>query len=438
MNIRILCIGDLHLGRRSSRLPDGLDGYGISPSDLTPAATWRSAVNWAVEHKPDLAVLTGDVIEAEEDRFEAYGHLKWGIATLLESGIPVFAVAGNHDWDALPRLAGQLPAFRLVGRGGNWETVTHELADGSRLGIVGWSFPERYCRENPLRQISFSREPGLPTLGLLHCDLDAAGSLFAPVPRRDLETVPVDAWLLGHIHKPSPLSGPRPIGYLGSLAGLDPGEPGAHGPWLATVNGPGDISIGQIPLARLRWENEEIGIGLLEGEDPQDLKDSFFRLIREAIGRIHARVAAGSLLPRVVGCRFHLTGRSPLHHQLRSVYPDFVSYQEPSGGVHYFIEKFIDEAGPGLNLTDLARGNDPPSLLARFLVDLTEKKGRDGDLILAYRDAVSRTVADPRWSRLGKKDLPDEEKIRQLLLEAGYRALEELLAQPERARGGGR
>jgi len=182
-----------------------------------------------------------------------------GVEKLLEAGIPVFAVAGNHDYDALPRLADQIPDFHLIGRDGSWEVLEKELKNGSRIRIAGWSFQDQYYRENPLKGLEIERVQKVPTLGLLHCDLDASGSLYGPVTSRDLEAVPVDAWFLGHIHKPSPLSGPRPIGYLGSLAGLDPGEPGPHGPWLATVNGPGDISIKHLPMASLRWERKRSG-----------------------------------------------------------------------------------------------------------------------------------------------------------------------------------
>jgi len=85
MKSRILCIGDIHLGSRTSRLPANIGEYGIDPSELTPAATWRAAVRWAVAHDIEAMLLSGDVIENDRDRFEAYGHLKWGVEELLAS-----------------------------------------------------------------------------------------------------------------------------------------------------------------------------------------------------------------------------------------------------------------------------------------------------------------------------------------------------------------
>jgi len=427
----ILCIGDIHLGRRSGKIPAGIADYEIDPAALTSTATWRAACRWAVEHDVDAVMMAGDVVENAQDRFEAYGHLKWGVDKLLAAGIPVFAVAGNHDYDALPRLADQIPAFHLIGRDGRWEVLEEELKNGSRIRIVGWSFQDQFYRENPLIGLTLKRDKKVPTLGLLHCALDASGSFYGPVPRRDLEAVPVDAWLLGHIHKPSPLAGPRPIGYLGSLAGLDPGEPGPHGPWLATVNGPGDISIKHLPMASLRWEEEEAAIDSLAGDSPEDLKDNLFSLISRAIDRIHQRAAGGAYPPRAVGCRIILTGRSPFHRLLRPWLGELACHQESRGGIYYFVEKVIDRSGPSLDLAEIARGNDPPAALARLIIELADRKGEEAELIAEARDIFGRITADSRWARLKGEGPPDDEAIRQIMIDSGMKALEELLAQQE-------
>ncbi|MDP8213774.1 MAG: DNA repair exonuclease [Candidatus Euphemobacter frigidus] len=429
MKSRILCIGDIHLGNRTTRLPSNIGEYGIDPSELTPAATWRAAVSWAVAHDIEAVLLSGDVIENDRDRFEAYGHLKWGVEELLASRIPVFAVAGNHDWMALPRLSDQIPAFRLLGRDGKWEVVEIDLKNGTRIRIAGWSFRDRYYRKNPIRELSLTRDSDLPTLGLLHCDLDASGSPYAPVSSRDLEEVPVDAWFLGHIHRPSPLSGPRPIGYLGSLSGLNPGEPGPHGAWLATVNGPGDVQIELLPLSRLRWEALEVAIDGVEGSDPEDLKDALFSLMRRAIGRAHEDVVASPIRPRVGGCRLRLTGRTASHHRIRTLARSLVFPQETLGDTHYFIEKVIDEGAPALDLAGLAEGSDPPAALARLLDEIIERKGRAGELIAAARGSFGRTTANSRWSRLRRNPPATDDEIRRILVTAGFEALEELLAQ---------
>jgi DNA repair protein SbcD/Mre11 len=431
MKSKILCIGDIHLGRRSGKLPPEIRDYEIDPADLTPTATWRSACRWAVEHNVDAVLLAGDVVENAQDRFEAYGHLKWGVEELLAADIPVFAVAGNHDYDALPRLADQIPDFNLIGRDSKWEIIETELKNGARIRIAGWSFQDQYYRENPLSNLEIERDWEIPTLGLLHCDLDTPGSLYCPVPGRDLDAIPVDAWFLGHIHKPSPLAGPRPIGYLGSVAGLDPGEPGQHGPWLATVDGPGNISVKHLPMARLRWEREEVAIDSLTGDNHDDLKDDLLSLVSRAIDRIHQRITGGLYTPRSVGCRISLTGRSSFHRLLNSLAGEIAHHQESRGGIYYFVEKVIDLAGPAFDLAEISRGTDPPSVLARLIIDLIDQTGRVDELIAGARDVFSGITAEPQWSLLKIDHTADDETIRRIMIDSGLKALEELLAQQE-------
>ena len=224
---------------------------------------------------------------------------------------------------------------------------------------------------------------------------------------------------------------PRPIGYLGSLAGLDPGEPGPHGPWLATVNGPGDISIKHLPMASLRWEEEEVAIDSITGDSPEDIKDELLACISRAIDRIHKRVSGGPYPPRAVGCRIRLSGRSSFHRLIRTLSRELVNHQESRGGIYYFVEKAIDSSGPALDLAEIARGSDPPAALARLIIDIIDRKGREDELIAAARDTFGRITVDSRWARLKGDHPPDDEAIRKIMIDSGLMALEELLAQQE-------
>jgi DNA repair exonuclease SbcCD nuclease subunit len=153
MGIALLAIGDIHLGRRPTRVPeDVLESVGSK--ELTPAAALRRAVERALSLEVDAVLLAGDVVEQNDDFYEAYGDLAEGVKRLTRAGIPVFGVAGNHDVRVLPRLADAIPEFQLLGRGGVWEEAVIEGRDGSSMRILGWSFPsERGARshESPRR-----------------------------------------------------------------------------------------------------------------------------------------------------------------------------------------------------------------------------------------------------------------------------------------------
>ena len=242
--INLLAIGDVHLGTRPSSLPDNLAEMGVSASELTPEAALSGAVDIAIAKEVDAVLFAGDVVESTNARFEALRPLEDAVERLAKAGIPVLAVVGNHDVEALPRLASRIAGLSIIGRGGIWESYPIEKDGHPVVEILGWSFPEQQVKRSPVAELIrspiVSQFPGLRRLGLLHADLDASGGNYAPVTRNELLTAGVDAWLLGHIHKPSladsfARNDPTPHGYLGSLVGLDASETGPHGPWMISV-----------------------------------------------------------------------------------------------------------------------------------------------------------------------------------------------------------
>ena len=148
--MRVLCAGDLHIGRRPSRLPTHVDARPLSCADA-----WTRIVDHALDARADLVALGGDLVDRANRYFEALGPLERGVRRLADAGIVTVAVAGNHDHDVLPQLARALAptlpagAFRLLGAGGTWERTTIER-DGARLHVDGWSFPAEHVDDDPM------------------------------------------------------------------------------------------------------------------------------------------------------------------------------------------------------------------------------------------------------------------------------------------------
>ncbi|MBW1884412.1 MAG: DNA repair exonuclease, partial [Deltaproteobacteria bacterium] len=265
--LTLLAIGDVHLGTRPGSLPEDLHEQGVDPRALTPEAALRTTVERAIEARVDAVLFAGDVVESTNARLEAMRPLEAAVHSLLDAGIPVLGVAGNHDVEALPRLADLIEGFELIGRDGRWQTRVIEKHGRPAVEILGWSFPERKVRSSPVAEllrnpIERTHPARPPRIGLLHGDLDAPGGSYAPFSSRELERADLDAWLLGHIHKPTLPQGPspdgsEPRGYLGSLVGLDPSETGPHGPWLVRVSRADEVVLQQLAIAPLRWERFE-------------------------------------------------------------------------------------------------------------------------------------------------------------------------------------
>jgi len=434
MPLKLLATADLHLGRRPARLPEAVVDE-VPARDLGPAGAWKLVVERALEEGVHALLLAGDVVEGDHDFFEAYATLREGVRRLLEVGVRVVAVAGNHDTRVLPALADELEGFELLGRGGQWERRTLS-AGGEEVTLHGWSFSGEKVRDDPVAGRSFERGPG-PNLGLLHGDRDQAGSPYAPVASRSLEGVGLDGWLLGHIHRPDDLDPHRPVGYLGSLTGLDPGEPGPRGPWLVTVERGQVAGARHLALAPLRWMRLTVdvaGIGAAE--------DARTRLLRR-VEELDASLTLEETPPRAVGLRVVLRGRTGFGREVQALFEAEEPDRLPVGGgrIDYFVETLRVETEPERPLGELARQDDPAGLLARLLLALDvgdeEVPGAEegsaalpdrAELVSQARRRLERVARDPVWSSL-ERGADGADETAEWLRRAGRRALERLLDQ---------
>ena len=425
--MRILAVGDIHLGRTPSRLPPDLRA-----PELGPTEAWRRAVDRALAHGVKAVLLAGDVVDRDDDFFEAYRALERGVRRLADAGIDVVGVAGNHDVKVLPRLARHIPHFRLLGEGGAWESFRIEEG-GEAVTLWGWSFPQARVPESPLADWSFDAGPGIH-LGLLHCDRDAGTeSPYAPVARVELERAGLDGWLLGHIHKPDTLTAASPNGYLGSLTGLDRGESGPRGPWMLTIAGGRIAEVEHLPLAPLRWETLEVdleGIG-----EPFQTRE---RLLAAVID-LDARLASLPTAPGAVGLSVSLSGRTSFGNAaLELLSPEDLNETHTGAtGTRYFIESVRADTRPEIDLEDLARRQDPAGLLATRLLWLDRPAGdpERERLVDKARKALRDQSAQSVWRGLGEGgDAPEPVAW---LRRAGHRALDHLLGQLTERRDAG-
>ena len=435
MPVRLLCLGDIHLGRVPGKIPGGSD----AARSYSPVAAFGNAVEWALDNAVDAVLLAGDVVDNNRDRFEGLPVLAEGAKKLSDAGIKIIAVAGNHDVEALPRLLKRVPAIKHLGADGKWESVEIDGGDGTTVDILGWSFPRGgngYCRENPLDSLDASDFPQ-NAIGLLHANLDASGSPYAPVRRAELEAVPVSAWLLGHIHKPDALSSmKRPIGYLGSICGLDPGEPGARGAWLATVHSGGAVEMERVPIAPIRWEQIEIDaldLGLSDSSGIDDAKDAVAASASAAAKELAKRISEELGSEKAVGCRIRVSGRSPASANIRAVVledPEWIP-PETVDGVDYFVEKTLCSVRPELDVEVLSKGVDAVALLARRILALEKGGDAAAGMIRGFRGRISSL--HPGMRPAGD----DDDTLRERMLEGGYEALDALVADAESGGGVG-
>ena len=253
----ILAIGDVHLGTACSGVPQIVSSWGVDPTELTPAAGLKRAAEFAIEQEVHAVLLAGDVVESTNARFEAMAPLEASIRLLVDAGIEVIAVAGNHDVEALPRLASLIDGFTLLGAGGRWESRAVTKNKIPVAEIVGWSFGERFVRQSPVAQLLFGTagarcRPWYPESGCYMRISTLPEGTTHPLDKPN-STIPVTTpgcsvtFTSHRLKSPSAGAGARPSGYLGSLVGLDPSETGSSRPLAPESSGRRWVALGADP-----------------------------------------------------------------------------------------------------------------------------------------------------------------------------------------------
>ncbi|NBB85159.1 MAG: DNA repair exonuclease [Bacteroidetes bacterium] len=421
-SIRLLCTGDVHLGRRPTQVP--------AAEALTVERVWQACVHAAIQEAVDAVVLTGDLIDRENRYFEAIGPLLQGLRQLAAADIPVYAVAGNHDFDTLPGVQtfdGE--GAHLLGVDGVWTQQPLQKDGATVATLTGWSFPRQHVDQSPLR--SFERPAtDRPVIGVLHADAGTAQSRYAPVSHQALQQSGVDLWLLGHIHRPQTLELPgTQVLYPGSLQPLDPGEQGAHGPWIIEVPTQGPATLTQRPLATLRYA--EVAVSLDGCTTADEIRRQTTHAVEDALA---AHVAEQEPL-RHLRCRLRLDGRTPLHRtvddRVAALAPDL---SVMNGSATATVERVSVATRPVHDLRALAQGSDPPAVLAQLLLAVEE--GREVEGLAALKARLSQALRRLRRSARYQPLRQDEDFAleaeagtpRELLQRQGLLLLDELLA----------
>lgn len=429
--MRILATADMHIGRRSSRLPAEW------AAELTPAALWLRMIDFAVEENVDAVLVGGDAAEASNSFFEALTPLETGIQHACDAKIPVIMVGGNHDWEVLPRLARMSASgLQILGRDGKWERQIIEGADGTKVQIFGWSFSQRHVPNSPLATFQPKDvDPAIPALGLLHADLDdTGGGKYAPVRRKEFATTGVQTWLLGHTHLPSSLEESRQspaLIYAGSPQGLDPGtgETGIHGPWLIHISAD-SVRFEQVPLAPIRYETTSI---LLDHpQNAGEMQEQLLTAVRQAL----ATFSREQPELRCAVLRLRLTGICNLSPKtVRDEAERLAADCSVLDGIALNIDQIDIETCPDLDLEQLAADISPVGTAAALILQLDGKRQwtpdaqRVLDRFLQERASMNRNFNRFLLQEAAETEADAAEKGRHQLRQQAQALLNELVQQ---------
>lgn len=244
--LRVIHVSDLHLGIRFKQLI-GDDVHKFVNEHILDNVLM--SVEYALEVGADIYLLTGDIFNKIRHSLE-YSHLLVEIfKRLVDSGVYIVLVAGNHD---IPRISGVHNALYLVNRLGldRFVFVEHPVdkpivfkAEGGKVGLV--PLPYVHATGDPREKIEkyiLSLYEGvrdldyrilaahMDVLGARYSELDILIRSFYMLPYRlppeTFHPELFDYIALGHIHLHQSIRGYSNMWYPGSIDRVNFGEVG--------------------------------------------------------------------------------------------------------------------------------------------------------------------------------------------------------------------
>lgn len=426
--MRFLCASNLHLGRRIAGLPEHA---GVDPSRLSAGATWTRLCNAAVRYDVDAVLLAGDVIDRENGLFEPAGALQQGLGVLEREDIPVVLIAGDEDFEALPRVLELLGSPVVTLLGPDRPSLDFHV-NGDHCTVIGLSQQDANGARNALDSLP-EVETEYPTVVMLHGSLtdgNAPPGTFQPVQLDDLAASRTDLWILGAQREPD-------IIVLDDTTAIEPGatlpmdatETGIHGATLVELFDEGGAVCELIPLSPVQFA--DIDLELTGSEDLEAVESAIVRALYDALDDALATDVVASLA--AVACTVHLGGATPLHAELPLFMEELarslaVSHQ----GVSAALLGYELATRPPVELEPLLGRPDPVGELARLIQALDD----DGDATPAQEALVQRTVdrlvgvhRSRVFAGVAHDAAPDEETARTALRREAWSVLDALVRQ---------
>lgn len=234
--LRILHLADLHLGWRPSFLGPLADDRQRERDGLL-----RRAVDFVLERQPvDLVIIAGDLFETHTPAPALVESVISDLKRLIDNGIAVVTVPGNHDEityaDSVYRIHAERWPGVLVQNPMPAHVATLDV-HGTPVHVYGLAYTGGLTRARP----PISEFPRLDAHGVhvavFHGSLDwDAGDRSLPLMSAALAAAGYDYVALGHIHRP----GEHRLGaglavYPGMVEGKGFSDPGVGRFTVATV-----------------------------------------------------------------------------------------------------------------------------------------------------------------------------------------------------------
>ncbi len=249
--IRLLHLADVHLGARFS----GLGTRGAEQREQL-RRTFARCVELALERGCAGVLVAGDLFDSPHPPRALAAFAADQLRRLVQAGVRVFVVAGNHDsapdgvWTRAD-FRSRLEGVTVFGDQPEWVRLEAGLAVVGRSAVPG---------RNPLE--GWPRPQG-PAVGLAHGSVYRPGQVESPTAIRpdEIRALQLDYLALGDWHSAQEVHpAPHTSWYAGAPEFLGLDQPGFGHALVVTWEGPGRVSVEPVRVARRRYRAETVSV----------------------------------------------------------------------------------------------------------------------------------------------------------------------------------
>ena len=315
---RFLHAADIHLDSPLQKLA----AYDLAPVDQIRHASRRalaSMVDLAVREKVDAVLIAGDLYDGNWNDQNTGLHFVAQAAKLVDHGIAVLVIRGNHDAENVMTSSLPLPSNPdgssiMVAA----DRVETRVLESAGIAVHGRSFASRSVTENLAIDYP-SPVSGMANVGMLHTSLSGAEGhdTYSPCTADYLTGKQYDYWALGHVHTRHDHAvgdGRVPVVFPGNLQGRHIRECGPRGCMIVDVDSSHRCTPTFHPLDEVRWQRIVIDASTIE--HPDEVMDHYRREIEDSLA------GAPPLLVTRVEVRGETGHAAALHRSSRSMLAD--------------------------------------------------------------------------------------------------------------------
>ena len=306
MPFRFVHAADIHLDSplRSLALRDPQLGELIGNASRRAL---EAIVKLCLDEQVDALLIAGDLYDGEQTSMKTARFLAAQIGRLVQAGIGVFIIRGNHD--AASKITAELsfpPSVKIFS--GRAEALQLDREAGALPVVIhGISFAKPHAPESLLPKYKPPVE-GAANIGMMHTSLAgvAGHDPYAPCPARDLDAFGYQYWALGHIHQRSVTLGKSTVVMPGNPQGRDINEAGAKSVTLVTIADDRTVHLEERITSIAQFERVPVCLDQI-AEWPDMVSASV-----AAVERVRAAALSEHLVVRLA-----IGGTTPLAWQLR-------------------------------------------------------------------------------------------------------------------------